>query len=61
MVQISKREAEQLRKNGFGESVKRSHSKSPKFYLVEDYKPITELNKIRTDSNATNLEKVPRK
>ena len=36
MIKISKKEAFMLRENGYGEFVKKSRSKHPTYYCVED-------------------------
>lgn len=55
MVQISKEEAKELRSKGFEQKLNRSHSKSPKYYCVEDNDVISALNEIRKNNKATNL------
>lgn len=47
MIQISKNEAEYMRKIGYGDLVKQSHSNVRTMYLVEDIKAMKRLNGYR--------------
>lgn len=45
MIKISKTEALKMRELGYGEFVKKSYSKNPTFYLVEERDNIYKWNK----------------
>ena len=45
MINITKKEAFMMRKNGYEEFVLKSHSKHPKYYLVEETEDIWRWNK----------------
>lgn len=45
MIKITKKEAFMLREKGYGEFVKKSHSKHPTYYCVEDKNDIYKYDK----------------
>ena len=47
MIQISKVEAFEMRKQGLGKYIKRSASKHPKYYIVEAQYALGYLNRYR--------------
>lgn len=49
MINISKFEAKAMREMGLGRFVKKSASKHPKYYLVEDQKALNALEKYKKD------------
>lgn len=57
MILISKREAFELRKICGSESVKKSHSRYPKYYLVEGYDNLKQLRKLRRNQTVKTVKK----
>ena len=52
MYQITKQEAFMMRENGYEKFVLKSHSKHPKYYLVEDYENVYKYyNETDDDGN----------
>jgi hypothetical protein len=55
MIEISKSEAKQLRKLGYDEFVKCSHSKHKKYYLVEERDDVYKYNRHTKEKELVRL------